>query len=150
MKSNRFLVKYKHNIVGQLKDINSVIGPLDNDKECSSTYFVPFSIIHSTLIRMISTSRETIKELFPQASVLNVLRELPNKNSLKQMNVDGLEVYYENSSDEWKGYLVVQGDDEIEIIFTLGKISALLQTTKIDFDLNNLDLESKLRRLTEK
>ena len=148
MKSNRHLVRYKHDIIGKLKDINSVIGPLDDYQECPASYFVPFSIVHGTIIKMIATSRETIRELFPQDSVLNVVRELPKDQSLKQMTIEGVELFFDNSSDGWKGYLSMSTEEEDEIIFTLGKMIALLPNTRTVFNLNNPELENKLMRLT--
>lgn len=147
MKSNRFLVRYKHDIIGKLKDISSVISPLDDYNDCPSSYFVPFSIVHHSLIKMISTSRGTIKELFVQESVLYVLRELPKNESLKQMNIDGIEIFFENSSEGWNGYLVLETENEYEITFTLGKVIALLPSTRMIFNLNNADLENMLIRL---
>lgn len=145
MQSNRALVKYKHDIIGKLKDIGSVIGALDDNKECPIRYFTPFSSVHIDLIRMVTTSRETIRTLFPFQSVLNVVRELPSKDTLKMLNLGGVEVHFEKLEDGWNGYYVANTEDELQIAFNLGKLTSLLQTTEIVFQLG--DLEKKLHKV---
>jgi hypothetical protein len=147
MKSNRALVKYKHNIIGKVRDIDSVIGKLDDSKECSEDLFVPFSLVHGDIIRMITSSKEVIGELFQQKSVLNVVRELPSVSSLRVMKVEGIEIHYENSIKGWSGYFVVLGSEETKIAYSLGKLNSLLQHTQVKFQLNDLNLEERLQKL---
>ena len=147
MHTNKPLIKYKHNILGKLKDLNSIIGPLEDNKDCPDNYFLPFSLGHLELVKMVITSRESIKALFPQVSILKIVSELPSQSNLKTLSVDGVEVHYENTLNGWYGYYSVKEEEEDEIIFKLGKITSLLQSTKVEFYLERIELESRLKKI---
>lgn len=63
MNSTELMIKYKHDIVGQFRDLNQAIGALEaNDFEGSGKLEI-FQAVHELLVRMVSTSQMTMEEL---------------------------------------------------------------------------------------
>lgn len=145
MTSNRHLVQYKHDVIGKFKEITSVISPLDDFKECPTEYFELFSIVHELLIKMIATSRMTISEVFSQKARLEVVDEVPKK--LKKVSVGDLDLFIDKSSSGLTYYYLVNDGEYKNIIFSLGKLVALLPTNKITVNIKDSELKAKLTLL---
>lgn len=147
MKSNRSLVRYKHDVVGKFKEITSVIAPLDDCSECPPRYFELFAIVHGLLMKMIPTSRETISELFSQESKLYVVDQLPEKVISKKILIGDLEFHQVVSKEGLVYYYIQETSDQDRAIFMIGKALALLPVTKTTVEVQDAELERRISRL---
>lgn len=146
MKSNRSLVRYKHDVVGKFKEISSVITPLSDNEEVPSNYFELFGIVHGLLMKMITTSRESMAELFTQECKLFVVSELPHDLKLTKLLIDDCEVFQSPSPEGLIYYFPIQTIDTDRAIFNLGKVKSILPISEIVIKIP----EDKLRQRLEK
>lgn len=147
MKSNRSLIRYKHDVIGKFKEISSVISPLNDNSECPPKYFELFAIVHGLLMKMIPTSRETISELFSQESRLHVVVQLPDKLTAKKVSVGEIDFFQVISKEGQDYYLVQETSDQDRTIFMIGKALALLPVSKAVVEIQDDELRRRISRL---
>lgn len=147
MKSNRSLIRYKHDVIGKFKEITSVISPLDDGTECPPKYFELFLIVHGLLMKMIPASRETISELFSEKSELHVVNQIPEKLVAKKILVGELEFYQVFSNERQDYYYVLDSSDQDRAIFMMGKALSLLPVKKTVIEIQDAELQRRIFRL---
>ena len=63
MNSTEKMIKYKHDTIGQFRDLNMAISSLDASDFEGEEKLEVFHAVHEVLLKMVKTSEITLKEL---------------------------------------------------------------------------------------
>ena len=87
MRSNEKMIKYKHDIIGQFKDLNMAISTFEASDFDGTAKLEVFHAVHEVLLKMVKTSRNTIAQKLNQEIILVVSDEEADLNLLPEKAV---------------------------------------------------------------
>lgn len=145
MNSSDVMREYRHDIKGKFRNVSLAIDTLADDAFIDSSNNELFHAVHEVLVKMVRTSRKTIRSHLSMELVLYVTSEKVSEN-LPVLLLDNLSLRYELLPESITYFL--QYDEKKDFSFTLGKILALLPVKKIVNKVSLPEVESAIRRIS--
>ena len=145
MNSTNPLRNYKHDIAGKFKDINTALAAMNENSFENPENNEIFHAIHEVLLKMVKTSRNTMRENLKQDMLLVVSDKDPILD-LPKLQIEGVIVRYESTAAQVT-YSLHLSENEGDMVFNLGRIHPSLPIHKINFDLKDKELEASLRKI---
>ena len=147
MSSTNSLRNYKHDITGKFKDISTALHSMDESSFTDPDNNQVFFAVHEVLLKMIKTSRNTMKENLKQDMILVVSDKSPNLD-FQKLQIQGVTVRYEIHNDQASVYFFLS-ENTGNLIFHLGSVHAVLPITSTKCDLDSGDLKETIGSLFE-
>ncbi len=138
------LTKYKHDTVGMFEDISFVVSKLEQVSFGHPESLELFNMVHDEILKMVSTSKEVIRQSYEQQMILMVVDAIDD--SLKGIQIDGLNLRLDYKENSIIYYYPVKENKE-DLLIACGKLLALLPLKEVTVELSDKFKQAEIASL---
>ena len=132
MNSTEKMIKYKHDTIGQFRDLKAAIESLDASDFEGSDKLEVFQAVHEVLLKMVKTSRNTMAAHLNQQILLVVSDGDPDTN-LPMLQIEGVAVRY-SGDDSSLRYVYSKMENEGSLDVHIWVLKTLLPIKCVEYE----------------